>query len=286
MREVSPEVVLVAYTEVYDEAMRIPSLGAEDWESDSTNGADELIEFGGKLCYKSFEAGVNPNVKRVRRESEEYIGNILSQHHGSVLEHASVSFVLINVSRILTHELVRHRAGCAYSQESMRYVRFIDVPFWIPGSLSIEYLAGVPYEAARAAGSETANRFDAREWARQVRRGYIQHIKHICGEYNLLQGFMNDMLALDDMNNFQVKKIYTSAIRRGCPSGVATNILMTANHRAWRHIVEMRSNEHVEEETRAVAVEIGLQLKNKFPNIYQDMDQSADGTWLFRNSKV
>jgi len=250
------------------------------------NGSDELIEFGGKLCYKSFEAGVNPNVKKVRRDSEEYIGNILKQHHGSVLEHASVSFVLLNVSRILTHELVRHRAGCAYSQESMRYVRYTEVPLWIPASLSVEYLSGAPYEAAKAAGSDSAHKLSSRQWGEFIRDHYLYSIRHICGEYELLQKFMTSNLALDNMSNFTVKKIYTSAIRRACPSGVATSILMTANHRAWRHVIEMRSTEHVEEETRMVAIEIGRQLKNKFLNIYQDMEQAIDGTWTFLNSKV
>lgn len=43
----------------------------------------------------------------------EHLGNVLAQVHGSVLEHASFSFVLHNMSRVLTHELVRHRIGAA-----------------------------------------------------------------------------------------------------------------------------------------------------------------------------
>ena len=76
--------------------------------------------------------GLNANVSKVREDSAEYLRNILKSGHGSVLEHANFTFLFHNVSRVFTHELVRHRAGAAYSQESMRFVRLTDIPFWFP----------------------------------------------------------------------------------------------------------------------------------------------------------
>lgn len=286
MNEVKPEVHLIASTAVNLSNMQFDELGSTDWDPDTTSDAELLIEFGGRLCYKSFSVGSNPNVSRVRDDSEDYIGNILKHKHGSVLEHASVSFLFMNVSRILTHELVRHRAGCAFSQESMRYVRFKEVPIWLPSSLDISYLSGVPYEAARGAGARSALGMSSTEWATTVRDGFIRGLKDICERYEQTQKWLNDMMALDDMINFHVKKTYTSLLRRLCPSGVATNILMTANHRAWRHIVEMRANkEHVEEELYLVALRLGDLLKANFPLLYQDMDYGPNG-WVFNNSKV
>ncbi|RAD04008.1 thymidylate synthase (FAD), partial [Burkholderia multivorans] len=90
------------------------------------------LEFSGRMCYRSWEPGLNPNVSRVRTDSASYLGNVISSQHGSVLEHANFTFVLHNVSRVLTHELIRHRAGSAFSQESLRYVRLADIPFWFP----------------------------------------------------------------------------------------------------------------------------------------------------------
>ena len=52
-----------------------------------------------------------------------------------MLEHANYSFALRNVSRVFTHELVRHRAGSAFSQESLRYVRLTDIGFRVPPAL-------------------------------------------------------------------------------------------------------------------------------------------------------
>ena len=84
------------------------------WLGDSTDG-ERLAEFAGRLCYMS---QANP----AKRPTREYLDNIKKQGHGSVLEHANYSLLLEGVSRSLTHELVRHRAGFAYSQLSQRYV--------------------------------------------------------------------------------------------------------------------------------------------------------------------
>jgi len=77
-----------------------------NWIGDSTDG-ERLAEFAGRLCYMSQR---NP----ASRSTREYLENIKKQGHGSVLEHANYSLLVEGVSRSLTHELVRHRAGMAY----------------------------------------------------------------------------------------------------------------------------------------------------------------------------
>jgi thymidylate synthase (FAD) len=76
------------------------------WQGESTDG-ERLAEFAGRLCYMSQH---NP----AQRATRDYLENIKRQGHGSVLEHANYSLLLEGVSRSLTHELVRHRAGFAY----------------------------------------------------------------------------------------------------------------------------------------------------------------------------
>src|SRR5467141_2996277 len=102
------------------------------------DNGETLVELAGRVCYESFEVGLNPNVTRIRLNPKDYFGNLLRKGDGSVTEHAMVSFALIGVSRILTHELVRHRVGIAVSQESLRYVRPPELKFWIPDELSPE----------------------------------------------------------------------------------------------------------------------------------------------------
>ena len=139
MKNVQPEVFLVARPQI-DYARSRPtfrrSAGKAGWSGSTVatwHDAQNLAEFAGKICYRAWEPGLNPNVRRVRTDHQAYLENILAQAHGSVLEHASFSFVLHNVSRVTTHELVRHRPGTAVSQESLRFVRLADIPFWFPG---------------------------------------------------------------------------------------------------------------------------------------------------------
>src|SRR4026209_1690256 len=94
------------------------------WIGESTDG-ERLAEFAGRLCYMSQK---NP----ASRATREYLENIKKQGHGSVLEHVNFSLLVEGVSRSLTHELVRHRAGFAYSQLSQRYVDESEAAFVVP----------------------------------------------------------------------------------------------------------------------------------------------------------
>jgi len=109
MRSVEPEVFLVARPQVDYDAMAayLREVGGERWLERIDRGqleAQDLAEFAGKMCYRSWEPGLNPNVRKVRDEQDAYLQNILKQQHGSVLEHASFTFVLHNVSRVCCYD--------------------------------------------------------------------------------------------------------------------------------------------------------------------------------------
>src|SRR5690242_2862742 len=144
MHETVPSVFLIARPSLDLDGLRgyLADVGGESWlerrleeSEDAPNAAQLLIEFGGRACYRSWEPGLNPNVTRVRTDQREYFANLLRSAHGSVLEHANYSFALRNISRVFTHELIRHRAGSAFSQESLRYVRLTDIGFRVPPAL-------------------------------------------------------------------------------------------------------------------------------------------------------
>lgn len=206
-----------------------------------------LIELAGRLCYRSFEPGLNPNVEKVRSGNKEYLANILKQHHGSVLEHCVDSFIVTGVSRVLTHELVRHR-HLSISQESLRYVRIEEIDLVEPG-VELRYF------------KETAAKINA-----------------------LYQGVLA-VLNWDGVA-FGYKKALTSALRRLIPMGQKTSLMLTANARAWRWMIEARTAEGAEEEIRRLFVEIYRQLLTAYPNIYQDAFCGAKGVVEFGNSKV
>jgi ring-1,2-phenylacetyl-CoA epoxidase subunit PaaA len=106
------------------------------WESDSAVAGEAVAEFAGRLCYLSFgeDAGLEGGHRSIpgRTTNEAYLRNILQVKHGSVLEHAVWTLLLEGVSRSLTHELVRHRAGMGYSQLSQRYVDESEIAFVLP----------------------------------------------------------------------------------------------------------------------------------------------------------
>src|SRR5437660_9755744 len=85
------------------------------WQTDTEIAGECLTEVAGRVCYMSF-AKPRPG------GNQAYLGHILEVGHGSVLEHAAWNLIFTGISRSLTHELVRHRAGWGYSQLSQRYV--------------------------------------------------------------------------------------------------------------------------------------------------------------------
>lgn len=211
---------------------------------------DALVEFGGRLCYRSWIPGANVNVGRVREDSKVYLGNILESKHGSVVEHANYSFIFDDVSRVFTHELVRHRAGVAVSQESMRFVRLTDIPFWFP------------------------------EWARLDDELMNRSIE-LLHQMEAHQWWMSGHFGLDDEGvPFSEKKHKTSFMRRFAPDGVATGMLCTINVRAIRHIVYMRTALGAEEEIRLVMDDVAQLALEATPNLMQDYSPNENQEWI------
>jgi thymidylate synthase (FAD) len=262
VHETTPKVFLIARPSIEVEGMRgyLGDVGGESWlerrleESDGApNGGELIVEFGGRACYRSWEPGLNPNVTRVRTDQREYFYNILRSAHGSVLEHANWSFALRNVSRVFTHELVRHRAGSAFSQESLRYVRLTDIGFRVPPAL----------EPVR------------------------EQVLSIVEQLEEFQVNAAEQLGIDAEGvPFHVKKEVTSALRRLAPIGLSTDILWTANARTLRHVIEMRTAEGAEEELRLVFDTIARIMQAEAPGLFQDFTRQEDGAWVPEHRKV
>lgn len=247
-----PTVRLIAEPKISVTAMAeyLKEVGGSAWAdrvlpkvaSGATPGADAqtLIEFMGRLCYKSWEPGLNKNVTKVREDQGEYLLNILRVGHGSVLEHAYFSFVIQDCSRVLTAELNRHRAGVAISEQSLRYVRLDNLRFRFPPVLKPE--------------------------TQDIMRSLIEHIEEEVA-------VMIQSESLDDPEfDFTRKKVITSALRRAVPMGVATEEGWTANVRSIRHVIEMRSAYGAEEEIRIFADQLARIMQFKCPALFGDYE--------------
>jgi thymidylate synthase (FAD) len=262
VRETTPSVHLIARPAVDLDGMRgyLRSVGGESWldrriaeAGGAPNPGELLVEFGGRACYRSWEPGLNPNVTQVRADQREYFENILRSAHGSVLEHASYTFALRDVSRVFTHELVRHRAGSAFSQESLRYVRLTDVGFRVPPAL---------------------------EPVRERVVSIVEQLEEVQGELAAQAG-------LDDEGvPFAVKKEVTSALRRLAPLGLSTDIVWSANARTLRHVIAMRTAPGAEEELRLVFGMVAETMAAEAPALFQDFRRGDDGAWVPEFGKV
>jgi thymidylate synthase (FAD) len=246
MKFKEPKAFMIAETGTIQSGIQhmLDELGAPEWVNNAETGATELIEVAGRICYKAFGTELNPNVTRVREDNHEYIGNVVEQGHGSVLEHACVTFAFLNVTRVFTHEIVRHRVGTAFSQESLRYVRLEDLAAYYP-------------EAFADQEADDNNRL-------------VDMFRNVFIMLENVQKRLAKLLKLDDLGKDEKIKL-TSSMRRLAPIGLCTNIVVTANHRMWRHIIEMRCSPHAEEEIRTVMTDVARQLQRRFPAIYQDL---------------
>ena len=204
-------------------------------------GEDEsaaIAEVSARLCYMSYGRG--------RRDIADFINNLLHHKDGSVFEHINYGFVFTGVSRSLTHELVRHRAGFAYSQRSQRYVDESSGRFVAPPALT------------DVAGSEAETAFEAA-------------IESAAESYAALVKALQSAIPREQ---FEYATDHRKAIRQAAravlPNATETKIFVTANVRAWRHFIEMRGSAFADVEIRRIAIMVLEALQVEAPLLFGD----------------
>lgn len=261
MKLVQPRSYLIASTKLRkSEVMRwLDSIGGlKVLDTITGDDPEQLIELAARRCYKSFDVGLNPNITKVRTNSQDYHANIAQQRHGSVMAHATATFAFEGVSRVYTHELVRNSVGNAFSQESLRYVRLDDLDFWIPPEIASDAQALTKFE-------EVIKYLESVQW-------WLAH--HF------------DIYTITDFNR---KKKLTSAFRRVAPEGLATGIVATFNIRSLRWIIEQRTSRHAEHEIRLAFDDVAKLVKHEWPYLFGDFEPSmVEGAneWVPKYSKV
>lgn len=215
------------------------------WESDTEVAGEYLAEVAGRVCYMSF-AKPRPGGNKV------YLEHILEVGHGSVLEHAVWNFLFTGVSRSLTHELIRHRAGFGYSQLSQRYVDESVAEYIEPDCIA-------------------ENPELHRIWLEAVSQSHQAYMKLT---ERLMESFK------DEPDRTLRRKLARQAARSVLPNATETKIFVTANARALRHFIELRGNRHAEVEIRKLAVGVLKIMQQEAPNLFGDYElvALADGT--------
>ena len=206
------------------------------WKGEASGG-ERLAEFAGRICYMSQRNPAN-------RTTAEYLENIKKQGHGSVLEHAVYVLLLEGISRSCSHELVRHRAGFGYSQLSQRYVDESHAAFVMPPAI-----VGDPkLEAA---------------WQTQVasaQEAYVQAVEALMERYAWVA------------DKVHRRKMAREAARSVLPNATEVKIVVSANARAWRTMLELRTGEGAEAEIRRLAIACLRVLQSNAPGFFSDFE--------------
>ncbi|MGF1473066.1 MAG: FAD-dependent thymidylate synthase [Rubrobacteraceae bacterium] len=236
-----------------------PALGFPDYVNDPTDlpGSSQLCKTAGQVCYASFGPRRTTN-----ENAAAYFERLTSAGHGSVLEHASFSFLLYGISRSVTHELVRHRAGAGFSQISQRYVsgavlRFVERPEYQEDD-DLHRLFEARADRAAAEYEEMADTLLDRQEGGAA------------------------MLSADYKTDAR-KKVQQTA-RSVLPNETEAPMVFTGNVRALRHVIEMRADAHAESEIRNLALRLFLCLRRVDPILFGDYELSTlpDGTYTVK----
>ena len=215
-----------------------------EWSGTATDG-ERLAEYAGRICYMS---QANP----AKRSTAEYLENIKKQGHGSVLEHAVYVLLIEGISRSCSHELVRHRAGFGYSQLSQRYVDESQAAFVVPPAVM---------------GDETLEA----EWLAQVTAAQAAYVKAV-------DALMTKYAGVAD--KVHRRKMAREAARSVLPNATETKIVVSANVRAWRTMLELRCGEGAEQEIRRMAVAVLRLFQGEAASFFSDYEiyVAEDGT--------
>lgn len=213
-----------------------PAHLAVQWRGEATDG-ERLAEYAGRICYMSQRNPAN-------RSTAEYLANIKRQGHGSVLEHAVYVLLLEGISRSCSHELVRHRAGFGYSQLSQRYVDESHAAFVLPPALLGE------------AALEDA-------WQQQVAAAQQAYVEAV--------GALMERFAWVP-DKIHRRKMAREAARSVLPNATEVKIVVSANARAWRTMLELRCAEGAELEIRRLAVAVLRVLQREAASLFSDFE--------------
>lgn len=209
----------------------------------------EHVERCGRVCYKSEE-------RITEGSAEKFVGRICRSGHESVLEHASLTVIVI-CSRACSHQLVRHRIA-AYSQESQRYCNYGKkdaLQVICPPSIG---LAPGDYES----------------FGRMIR----QDGKVI----NLPDRQTKWIHSIDDTYT-EYKVELSSGVRPEdaryvLPNATKTELAVTFNLRQWRHVFQQRAlNKHAQWEIRDIFLAILEDLSERMSAVFASLKQQLPG---------
>ncbi len=220
-----------------------------EWkESKKAKSGQRLIELAGRVCYLSF--GQRRPLKRQSPKSNtEYVRHLIEQKHESVLEHSSYSILADHISRGLSHQLVRHRIGFAFSQLSQQYHDESLATFVAPWGLR-------------------ANDGVAKQWRRAMRTSK--------NAYKSIATALEKSTYASSLSKKERARAVRSLARTVLPAATSTTLMITGNVRAWRHLLDVRGAISGDFEMRNFCVQAISLLVAEAPDLFFDFEVKVD----------
>ncbi|MGE6387599.1 FAD-dependent thymidylate synthase [Pseudomonas sp. NPDC078416] len=238
------KVYLISKNTLEDGMSNFLSDRALSWAHDNDVCASELVvEAAGRVCYMSFSD------KQYRKTNQDYISNILHQGHDSVLEHANFTILVDGLTRALSHQLVRHRIGFAYSQLSQQYHDESDVEFIQPKGLD-------------------ENPGLKKQWLLWCAATRSLH--------DNLRGADSKVSASAHLSVKEQQRHSRSMARSVLPNATHTTIMITGNARAWRHLLSIRGAIAGDTEMREYCIAIYHLLLEACPSLFSGFEVFED----------
>lgn len=225
-------------------AKLMPHAGKDDAGKVLSDG-EMLVELAGRKCYNSF------GVKAGRKSNADYIANTQQGDipHASIMYHAKMSFFIGDVSRRVSHELIRNYVGADRdeegnpSQESTRYTHH-------PGHFIV-------HPRTEAGGPEEVEQFRAD--MQSAYDAYLRYISREVEQYRAQHG--------KDPQQIDRKRIYECAADR-LPMAAATSWIWTTNPIALAKLFRERANEHADLEFQRFAYAWKALCVKRWPNLF------------------
>lgn len=220
----------------------------EMWDK-ITDYSKFITEIGNEINVKIDEESAE-QLQQEKQKRWNLVKKVLDSGHQSIAEHVYFTFAIEGISRACSHQLVRHRAGIVFSQQSQRYVEIKE---------DLKYLEQL-YKETRSI--DDVERLEA-----------IEKLSKIVDKY-----FVKDNDKIGAIKYFFTLIDYLTAIQDGCkpedarqllPNATKTNITMSCNFRELIHICNLRLCTRAQTEIKQLFTEIVKCVKEQDERLAQ-----------------
>lgn len=234
---------------------------------------EQNIVRGARLCYSSADIEALRD-KVTPEDAEKFLNMILEIGHGSILEHSSITFGIEGVSRSLTHQLVRHRVGCSYSQKSQRYVSEEQFEYIIPKPIAEHEALKADYIKMMERIQDDYNYLTLGLLKEQIKEQFADGYENEALKEVLEKEVDGDTLVAtfketDKKLYSKLEKIAIENARYVLPNACETKIQVTMNVRALFNFFKERLCDRAQQEIRDMAFEMWKACMEISPTIFK-----------------